>query len=165
MFGGAEPPHCGLRRRHPVSQRSLLCAELHKQGPWRGESITEAPKGDGGCKLFSQLLKDLPSLARVGSKTEWFEDLFWWPWGPQICSALWLNRCSTRLAAASQIHPGGIAWSLSHVVGTCGSPSPLEQGRRLLPPPPSEPRADAINIDGREGGPGKSSQCAQARVC
>lgn len=69
MFGGAELPHCGLGRRFLVSQRSLSCVELCKQDPRRAENITEAPKLDGGCLPFFQLLRDLPSLECVGLKT------------------------------------------------------------------------------------------------
>lgn len=77
-FGGVELPRCGLRRRYLVSQRPLSYVGLCKQDPWRAESVTEAPKLDGGCLPFSQLLKDLPSLECVGLKTiKWFGDLFW----------------------------------------------------------------------------------------
>lgn len=53
-----------------------MCRAAHARSleSW---SITEAPKVDGGCKPFFQLLKDLLSLEYVGLKTKWFEDLFW----------------------------------------------------------------------------------------
>lgn len=102
MSEGAELPHCGLRRRYLVSQRSLSCVELCKQDPWRAESVAEAPKLDGGCLPFSQLLKDLPSLEHISLKTlsglgTCSEAV---PVAPQVCRALCrggAGACSPRL--------------------------------------------------------------------
>ena len=104
VFGGAEPPHCGLRRRYLVSQRSLSHVELCKQDPWRAERVTEAPKLDGGCLPLSQLLKDLPSLEHVSLKTlsglgtcsgEVLVALGTTDLQLQCSSALWLN-CGSK---------------------------------------------------------------------